>query len=227
MKRCSRFGAPPRHCEEPGLVRKTLKLSGHVAPKPSLLQRAAGEGAITDAVGLRRAYQQGDAYTHGSSLYVAGSWTMRDWYDDATKVPFWGDTREAHRYKMAQKALAANPQITRVVGHSLGGAVALEMQKQRPQLKSRTFGAPVWDLWGNDRRNYDMAKYRQGGPERPERFRSAGDPISFFDASSTTYLSNPFTSLSGPHAYGPIAEATHSEGTAATQNPDSSVSITE
>ena len=35
-----------------------------LAPKPktsSLLERAAGEGAITDAEGLRRAYDQGDA----------------------------------------------------------------------------------------------------------------------------------------------------------------------
>jgi hypothetical protein len=36
-----------------------------LAPKPktsSLLERAAGDGAITDAEGLERAYAQGDAY---------------------------------------------------------------------------------------------------------------------------------------------------------------------
>ena len=41
-----------------------------LAPKPktsSLLERAAGEGAITDAEGLERAYAQGDAYTHGTT----------------------------------------------------------------------------------------------------------------------------------------------------------------
>jgi hypothetical protein len=53
-----------------------------LAPKPktsSLLQRAAGEGRITDAEGLRRAYEQGDAYTHGATTYIAGSHTARDW----------------------------------------------------------------------------------------------------------------------------------------------------
>ncbi len=43
-----------------------------LVPKPktsSLLERAAGEGAITDAEGLERAYTQGDAYTHGTTTY--------------------------------------------------------------------------------------------------------------------------------------------------------------
>ena len=50
-----------------------------LAPKPktsSLLERAAGEGAITDAEGLELAYAQGDAYTHGTTTYIAGSHTQ-------------------------------------------------------------------------------------------------------------------------------------------------------
>ena len=40
-----------------------------------------------------------------------------------------GETKHAERYQQAEKALKANPNITRVVGHSLGGSVALELQK--------------------------------------------------------------------------------------------------
>ena len=111
----------------------------------------AGSGRITDAEGLRRAYGQGDAYTHGKTLYVAGSHTARDWMDDVVRVPFWrplfGGARAIHRYQMAEQAArATKPDM--VVGHSLGGAVALQMQKEDPTLQARTYGAPVWDPLG-------------------------------------------------------------------------------
>ena len=64
-----------------GRDRSGPKAPPTLAPKPktsSLLHRAAGEGAITDAEGLRRAYEQGDAYTHGTTTYIAGSHTARD-----------------------------------------------------------------------------------------------------------------------------------------------------
>ena len=83
-----------------------------LVPKPktsSLLERGAGEGATTDAEGLERAYAQGDAYTHGSTTYVAGSHTATDWWQDLSLLPFWGDSHKIYRMQMAQKALAANP----------------------------------------------------------------------------------------------------------------------
>jgi hypothetical protein len=119
------------------------RVSAAPKPKAPLLTRAAGEGPITDAEGLRRAYEQGDAYTHGSTLYVAGSHTARDWWDDVTKIAFWGDSHEIYRMQMAQKVLKANPQTTRVVGHSLGGAVARQLQKDDPKLASRTYSVSI------------------------------------------------------------------------------------
>ena len=226
MKRCNRFGAPPRHCEEPGLIRKAPRFSEHdVAPaRKSLLQRAAGEGPISHAEGMIRAYQQGDAYTHGNTTFTAGSWTMRDWWDDLTKIPFWGDTRNAHRYQMAQRALDANPQVTTHVGHSLGGSVVLETMKTRPNLKTVTYGAPVWDIFGRDKDDYKLA-----GAEKPERYRNIMDPFSFFDASAESHIPGrkDFATLSGPHSYGTLAEGRFTGGTAATENPDHTVSITE
>ena len=204
-----------------------------LAPKPktsSLLQRAAGEGAITDAEGLARAYAQGDAYTHGTTTYIAGSHTARDWFDDFTKIPFWGDSHKIYRMQMAQKALAANPQTTRVVGHSLGGAVALQAQKDNPKLASRTYGAPVWDPFGTDNteRGYGVFDKAQGKPGGVERYRSFGDPVSFFDGSAKSSMpGKEALSFSGPHAYQGLAAQHMSEGTAAQANADGSVSITE
>ena len=95
----------------------------------SLLQRATKAAPLEDREGIQRAYNQGDSYIRGDTLYVAGSHTATDWYDDVTKVPFWGDLRNAYRYKQADKMLKANPQVHNVVGHSLGGSVVHELQK--------------------------------------------------------------------------------------------------
>ena len=105
--------------------------------------------------------------------YIKGSVTKRDWYDDFTKVPFWGDTRDSERYQQAESAYndlqASGHPVDRVVGHSLGGSVALQLQKDKAIPKSRTFGAPVFDLAGS------------GG----ERYRHPLDPVSVLDRGAT------------------------------------------
>ena len=68
----------------------------------------AGE-PITDKTGLENAYSQGDTYAHGDTLYIAGTHNLQDVFDDVSKVPFWGDVRQAPRYQAAEKALEANP----------------------------------------------------------------------------------------------------------------------
>ena len=40
--------------------------------------------AISDSDGLRKAYANGDYYTHGKTRYIAGSHTSRDWWGDFT-----------------------------------------------------------------------------------------------------------------------------------------------
>ena len=106
------------------------------------------ETPISDTEGLRRAYEQGDYHIRGNTMYIASSHTMQDWYDDVTKARFWGDLRDSARYTAAEKALREHPEVTNVVGHTLGGSVALELQKGRKSLKSRTYGAPVFDPLG-------------------------------------------------------------------------------
>ena len=43
----------------------------------------------TDAEGMDRAYQQGDVYGEDEKMFVAGSHTPTDWFDDLTKIPQW------------------------------------------------------------------------------------------------------------------------------------------
>ena len=171
--------------------------------------------ALTDAEGLQRAYQQGDAYPYGNTLYIAGSHTAKDWYDDFTKIPFWGNTKNTTRYKEAEKALKANPNISRVIGHSLGGSVALELQKNYPHLQSRTYGAPVWDPRGQD--------------TNPERYRNWLDPFSMFDRSAARSVKwNPLDNFSLTHTYQNIGQQFESEGNdkaSGWQNSDGSFSL--
>jgi len=170
---------------------------------------------ITDSEGLDRAYNQGDAYMHGDTLYIAGSHTARDWYDDITKVPVWGDLKNSERYQQAEKALKNNPNIKNVVGHSLGGVVALEWQKQYPNLQSRTYSAPVWNLTGNE--------------DKAQRYRNWFDPVSVFDRSAKkTFKTNPFDSWNLTHSYNNIANKFSSGGASNSygwQNQDKSYSL--
>ena len=134
-------------------------------PNPKLVY-----GAITDAEGLSKAYRHGDYYIHGKTMFIAGSHTTRDWFDDITKIPAWGDVRDSDRYQKVMSEFKNQDEIDTVVGHSLGGSVSLELQKNYPNRikKSRTYGAPVRDLLGSESDNND-------------RYRNWLDPVSVFD----------------------------------------------
>ena len=151
---------------------------------------------ITDSEGLRRAYDQGDFYVHGKTMFIAGSHTHRDWFDDATKIPAWGDLRNSDRYQKVLAEFENQGQIDTVVGHSLGGSVSLELQKNYPDrnLKSRTYGAPVMDLLGSESENVD-------------RYRNWFDPFSALDRGAKKSIKwNVFDSTSLTHDYSNIAD---------------------
>ena len=174
------------------------------------------ETPISDKGGFQRARDQGDTFIRGNAMYIAGSHAGKDWYDDATKVPFYGDLRQSSRYIAAEKALSKNPQVTNVVGHSLGGSVALELQKGRSSLKSRTYGAPVWDPMGVD---------KQGG--KVDRYRNFADPFSMFDGSAQNALDkNPFGDWGFTHSYANLATNRFSGNAPVSINPDGTYSLT-
>ncbi len=103
-------------------------------------------------------------------MYVAGSHTVKDWWDDITKIPVWGDLGGSTRYKNAVEAYERNPQVNTLVGHSLGGSVILYMQKnfKDNSLTTRTFGAQVSNPAGHE-------------DPKITRYRNWLDPVSVFD----------------------------------------------
>ena len=172
-----------------------------IVKKTDVSSETIGVERISDATGLDRAYKDGDTHLNNKTLYIAGTHTLQDAYDDVTKIPFWGSVTDATRYKAAEKVINDNPQIENIVGHSLAGSVALELQKQYPDrnLKVRTYGAPVFDPLGLDR----------GLPFKTntvERYSNYLDPVSYFDASTQNSIKwNPFDSFSLTHNYNNIA----------------------
>ena len=80
-------------------------------------------------------------------MFITGTHNLRDEWDDVFKIPFWENLRNSQRYQQAGSVLQINPQIDTIIGHSLGGSVALEINKQnKNHFKTRTYGAPVLDF---------------------------------------------------------------------------------
>jgi pimeloyl-ACP methyl ester carboxylesterase len=152
---------------------------------------------MEDRQGLERAYADPHStYVAGDTLYVAGTKFNgpRDVWDDL-KIPF-GLTNRSQRYEDASRVLKAMPQIKRIVGHSLGGAVALEIQKTRPDLKSVTYGAPLFTASAG------------------ERYKTVLDPIAMFDVGATTTVQRGLN----PHSYHHIANRFHTFARGTSEN---------
>ena len=121
-------------------------------------------------IGLSKAYQSDKKlYVDGDSLFIAGTSDKQDVYDDITKIPFYGDLKKSNRYIDVDNVLKNNPNVKNVIGHSLGGSVALELEKNNPnRYKTTTYGAPVISL------------------TKGNRFRHGNDPFSSFDYGAKT-----------------------------------------
>jgi len=148
---------------QPGEV--SFEVDGKTVPAktfhetPSPMQVASQPVSFKrDEQGLSAAYSnpKGTSYDPATQTeYVKGSVNARDFFDDFTKIPF-GDTAYTQRYDQGMQAyneLQSNGQpVKRIVGHSLGGSVALEMQKNLEKkgrtVTTRTFGAPVLEPLG-------------------------------------------------------------------------------
>ena len=88
------------------------------------------------------------------------------------------NTQELDKFKAADKAYQANRGIEHAVGHSQGGAVALELGKQHPGLTGRVYGTPYADPFGkeiakhflNDQRYYRNQLYGDKWYNQPAKF---------------------------------------------------------
>ena len=128
-------------------------------------------------IGLRKAYNSdNNVYVGGNTMFIAGSSNKQDWYGNITKIPFYGDVRQSQRYTDVIETVKKNPNVKKVIGHSLGGSVALELEKSMPNTyETITYGAPVVSFKGGN------------------RYRHRNDLISAFDfrAKSVGFNINP------------------------------------
>ena len=147
---------------------------------------------ISDNEGLSKAYDSSNSiFIDGNKMYIAGTHTMRDVYDDITKVPFWGDVKDSERYSQATEALKNNPQVDTIISHSLGSSVAAEINKQNNnQFKTRMYGSPFIDFSFNPSKDPNNI-----------RFRHPGDPFSQFDTGAVNEESNTTYNLINPHSF--------------------------
>ena len=172
---------------QPGEV--SFEVDGKTVPAKTFHETSSQQVASepptfkSDEMGLTNAYAnpKGTYYDPATkTLSVKGSSTVTDWVQDAQLIPF-GDTAQSERYGQAMDAYrdltSSGKPVDRIVGHSLGGAVALEMQKnlakQGRKVNTRTFGAPVLDPFGALSRG------------KSERFRHPLDPVSILDRGAT------------------------------------------
>ena len=144
---------------------------------------AGVETFLTDTQGLKLAYENPNGiYQNGSILYIAGTKSGRDVYDDL-KLPLY-QTRNTKRYKDVDKFIKDGAieidgkkhyGIPDVISHSLGSAVGQQINNDYGNVfRSRSYGSPFVST------------------QRPEdtgtnlRIRKAGDPVSMFDKGSIT-----------------------------------------
>ena len=144
------------------------------SPKISKLIDKIGRTKIptmSDADGLSKAYESPNKiFINNNKMYIAGTSNLQDVWDDL-KIPF-HLTRYSKRYEDADKVLREHPEVDSLIGHSLGGAVVLELNKNNNEkFDTTTYGAPVFQT---DDKN------------KGKRYRHTLDPISMFDQGSNT-----------------------------------------
>ena len=101
-------------------------------------------GKISNTQGLKMAYDRDNkVYVRGNKMFIGGTVTANDWKENFTKLKT-GGIRDMERYKEARRVLLENPQVDTLLGHSMGGSIALELNKEfkDKNFKTRTYDAP-------------------------------------------------------------------------------------
>ncbi len=106
----------------------------------------------------------------------------------------------------------------------MGGSVALQLQKSKNGLDSRTYGAPVWDPFGSD-------SPALGFNGKVDRYRNLGHPFIVLNGSSNSSIKlNPFNFKSLTHDYsnlGTKVTSGNSENANGYQNGDGTITLTQ
>ena len=104
---------------------------------------------LEDRQGLKNAYASPSGlYSTGKTLYISGTTgkdgsITRDILDDLIHLPT-RNAEQTEKYKDVMNYLKNNPQITRLVSHSLGSAVANTLNENFPnRFQTTTYATPA------------------------------------------------------------------------------------
>ena len=138
---------------------------------------------ITDEEGLENAYEaKYGLYQHYNNLFIAGTRDFpRDHIDDL-KLQMNGTLNKTHRGRDADAYYRSHHEIDTVIGHSLGGAVALSLENQYKQQGNNPYGVIQSKTFGSPTVSDNCSSIN------PNRIRWAEDPISALDFNSTTVM---------------------------------------
>ena len=169
---------------------------------------AGTETYLTDTQGLRLAYENPEGiYQNGSILYIAGTKSGRDVYDDL-KLPLY-QTQQTKRYKDVNRFIKDGTievdgkqltGITDIISHSLGSAVGQQINNDYGNIfRSRSYGSPF------------VSSQRPEDTGTNLRIRKAGDVVSMFDKGSITLNKSTLNPLQN-HSYQDIGNVHNKEG---------------
>ena len=169
---------------------------------------AGTETFLTDTQGLKLAYENPDGiYQNGSILYIAGTKSGRDVYDDL-KLPLY-QTRHTKRYKDVDKFIKDGTievdgkkltGITDVISHSLGSAVGQQINNDYNNIfRSRSYGSPFVSGQSPEDTGTNL------------RIRKTGDVVSMFD-NATINLNRSSLNPLDNHSYADIANVHNKPG---------------
>ena len=136
---------------------------------------------LEDRAGLKNAYDSPSGlYKTGKTLYISGTTgkdgsITRDILDDLIHLPS-RSAENTEKYKDAIKMLEKSPEITRLVGHSLGSAVTNTLDQNFPnKYETTTYATPA-------------VKPKRKGKQNPKHrdYRNPNDPVSVLDGYAIT-----------------------------------------
>ena len=138
---------------------------------------------LEDRQGLKNAYDSPSGlYKTGKTIYLSGTTgkdgsITRDILDDLIHLPS-RSAENTEKYKDAIKMLEKSPEITRLVGHSLGSAVTNTLNQNFPnKYETTTYATPAV-----------KPKRKRGEKQDPRHrdFRNPNDPVSMLDGYAIT-----------------------------------------
>eukprot|EP00438_Fugacium_kawagutii_P035295 Skav215243 [mRNA] locus=scaffold811:129577:132292:+ [translate_table: standard] len=141
----------------------------------------ANKEKMEDRWGLTNAYRSPSGlYRSGKTLYISGTGGKdgdftKDWIDNFTKLPF-RNAQNTQKYRDTMEALKKNPDVSRLVSHSLSSAVVNKINEEMPnRFTSTTYATPT-------------IKKKRHGKQDPRRldFRNPNDIVSILDGYAET-----------------------------------------